>query len=317
MSIERTAALLTLTLLACGTGAGDGGLGDASSDGATTPDAETPDATSADATTPDTCEGAAAGLYLMRRLDFGREEPAGVAAGLDLDDRVSDEMDAEGCFVPDLVDADGTPGIDNKLGTLTPTLETALGRDFAVDFRDAIARGELLLLLELDVGSSGEATVTLLRGQVPGDGSPALDDEGLVAAGQALNTTPLSVGDLRVPVEGVSATCEGAAVSAGPVDLPMPWPSLDMASVADIALTVYDATVDFETTADGRAHGFIAGHLVIQELLDGLRTPGEIMPPPPDPSMMGNGDLDPNDLGVCQSMSLALVFDAVAVVAAE
>lgn len=295
----RAALVFALFLAACeGAGAGPTDAGDADpSDGAGVDGTVVPDA--------GPCRSSA-GTYLVRRMDFGREEPPGVAPGLDLDGRVSDETDVAGCSVPDLVDADGTPGIDNQLGTLTPVLETALGRDFAEDFRASIASGELLLLFELGVDPSGEATLTLSRGQVPGGGAPALDGEGLVAADQPLSVTPLLVGDGRLPVESASASCDRAVVTSGQVELPLLWPSLELTA----EVTIHDAIARFETGSDGSS-GLIAGHILIDELLDAIDAP--IEPPPPDPSMQGNGDLAPDGRGICQSMSLTMVFDAVRV----
>lgn len=42
--------------------------------------------------------------------------------GADIDGRISDSTDEEGCFISDFVDPDGTSGIDNQLASLVPTI---------------------------------------------------------------------------------------------------------------------------------------------------------------------------------------------------
>ncbi|NOY93164.1 MAG: hypothetical protein GXP55_18420 [Deltaproteobacteria bacterium] len=239
----------------------------------------------------------------------------GITPGLDLDGQVSDGSDAASCHMLDFVSADGTPGIDNQFATILPVVEAIPSVDLAADFRDAIASGEILLLIEVETRSGGEVALSFFTGRVPGGGAPLLDGDDLLAANQIFDLTPLSLGTTGDRVASTSFACAVlATVLAGAVDLPLPWPASDAPTPTPEPATIRGASLRFDASADGLTHGLIAGRLGLQDLaraITGMPSGSFI----DDPTSSGVGDLDPDAFGVCQSISVALIFDAIPAIA--
>jgi len=62
--------------------------------------------------------------FLITSLSHLYEED-GISFGFDLDNHTSDASSAQGCYQPDFVSPDGTPGIDNAYGSLLPYFESS------------------------------------------------------------------------------------------------------------------------------------------------------------------------------------------------
>ncbi|HNC98844.1 MAG TPA: hypothetical protein PKW90_22110, partial [Myxococcota bacterium] len=57
-------------------------------------------------------------LAMAKTITFARRDEQGRTIGFDLDGRISEASDSKGCFKPDLVSPDGTPGIDSAFSGL-------------------------------------------------------------------------------------------------------------------------------------------------------------------------------------------------------
>lgn len=290
---------------------------DASADSEAFTDA-TPDATPPDVPPPvGECTPFPQGFYVVSELRVGRVASDGTAPGLDLDGVVSDSTSAEGCFQPDFTSPRGVEGVDNQFARLVPVLDSALGETLDSTIADDIASGGLVLLIEYGAGASTSPQLALYLGRVPGGRAPELDATGHLVAGQTFDITPLSVeadGTAVLVVPGAST--RGSTLSGGPVDLQLTFPTGDG---GHIRLPIRDGVVLYDVVGDCEAatHGLIAGHLDIDDLVaDGA---------PPASSVRwqfeGVADLNPNDEGLCQAISIAMQFETVpavrGVVAAE
>jgi hypothetical protein len=96
----------------------------------------------------DTCETGETKQYVVAVLDVAQPDPdnTGVINGFNIDDHVTVEDDAVGCFKEDLTSPDGEPGIDNQLGLVIGDIP---GVDVTTSIADNIAEGDLLLLMEV------------------------------------------------------------------------------------------------------------------------------------------------------------------------
>ena len=230
--------------------------------------------------------------------------------GFNIDGRVSDDTDAQGCFQPDFTSPDGREGIDNQLATLKPTLAGFIG-DLDMTISDALADGSVILLMELTGAEStddSDVGLNLYLGEVPGGGAPMLAD-GKIAAGQTFDINPASVDSSGNPLVSVPASTVGGRVTAGPLDLPL---TLAVDASTSITLNIRNASVQ-ATVGDGTlTDGIIGGELNIDELvaiatgLGGGVDEGTIRT-----VLEPIADLNPNGDMVCQSVSVGLTFAGV------
>jgi hypothetical protein len=229
----------------------------------------------------------------------------GVTEGFDLDGRVSDAGDPQGCGKEDLVDPDGVEGIDNAFSGLVPVLMATEASALEDLLAQSIANGELLLLVEVgnvDVDTSLPVEdwdddcvdLTLWRG----DGVPLLAADGTLLDRQTFATSdPVTVS--CVPMVAGKVEAQGFSVV-----LP--------AQVLDVELTLHlsDAALRIEHLPDGTAVGLLGGGIPrsdfeailseqdIQDLAQVLL-----------PIVEGLLDLE-DDSGACSAMSVTLGFDA-------
>lgn len=217
--------------------------------------------------------------------------------GIDLDGRVSDESDAQGCGHPDFVAPDGREGIDNQFVTLAPTLESALGEDADDALRESITSGELLFVVEL---MEGTATLEAGPAELP-SGEPTLAPSGELASDQSfMRTEPAHSGEVRV--------------RDGVVEAPLGDVSVHFAfEGAPTTLLVREARLRVPFVDGQPTTGTLAGRLYVDDLL------ATVPPPtggPADPTLVRDTleehtDLDPDADGVCQSVSIAFALDLV------
>jgi len=292
------------------------GCGDDSTpatDSGVTPDGSTTDAgpTSCDTVEPSK-------TFVVDVMDIGREDPAGVAPGFDLDMRTSDDTDPMGCYQPDFTSPDGTAGIDNQFAVLAPVIENTGSIDLATSIGDSIAGGSILIMPVIenldDNVNDPCVNLTLLLGAVPGGGAPALNTAGTLEAGQTLDIDPNSYdasGNPVIHIAGASVT--DGHLQAGPVDITLSLP----VSGSTLSLNIRRAQLAFDISADGAtlSNGLLGGELVIEELITAIVAFSSSLPVDTvRGALQSSADLSPNDAGDCDSISIALTLHAVSAV---
>lgn len=238
---------------------------------------------------------------VLQTIVIGREAPAGVAPGFDLDGVNSDERDSRSCTKKDLVDADGHPGIDNQLATLMPLVDLAGQGAVEALVQNSINEGRLLLIFELERFDDGRASLTVLRG----DDTPLVGTDNFVLAGQTLGLSdeaPLGATD--------DARIDGNMFETAPFNLR--FPVVVFGLLYDLALT--EARIRFTINDDGSLdHGVLGGAATIEQLFDFLRLAssqgGDFV------GLLGSGVMDAGDLDrqgtACTKLSLGVTFNAV------
>ncbi|MEM9073397.1 MAG: hypothetical protein AAGE52_33135 [Myxococcota bacterium] len=292
--------LLSSSLVMVGCGDDDGGGGGTDAGGGT-------DSGGGDMPLPGECADGACDFVVNNLVipDVAVMGGAEVADGFNVDGRESDETDAEGCNIPDFTGSDGRTGVDNQLASLKPTLDSFVdgGLDATID--GALADGSIILLMRLtgaDTTNDSDVMLSVGLGEVPGGGAPMLGGDGRLAPGQTFDA-----GDVAVPV---SARTEGGILRAGPLNLPL---SIPFDETTSIDLNINSAEVEANVTATGLSNGLIGGELIIEELITTvMAVAGDGIPIDVVRNTLESvADLSPDADGVCQSVSVGIVFDAV------
>ncbi len=244
-------------------------------------------------------------VLLVSVLSFAREEPLGTSVGFDLDGQVSTASDATGCYVEDLVGPDGEAGIDNSMAALLPVPDTTEAVVLEALVQESIHNGSLLLMVELgDVDGELDdrcVDVSVFKGQ----GAPMIGNDGWILPNQTLSLDPES------PVnEAPSASLVDGVLESGPVDLiSLPILVLDL----DTTLEIFGAQIRLERHDDGSWTGLLGGGVEAQALSDVAQLanvdPGiaELI----DPLLGIIADLERDDAGVCQQLSVVLELELV------
>lgn len=241
-----------------------------------------------------TCDGGEPLVAVVQALSFAHATD-GVSTGFDLDGRVSDDYDDMGCGIEDYTDPEGTTGIDNGFARLLPALELTEFAAVQGLIYQAIASGELMIIVEItgldDLEHDDCVTVTLSRA----DGTPSLGTDGLLESGQTLERNP------DVPTTTATGSIEGGRLVAGPVDLALPLQVFDVS--LNFAMTEGALRVDFDP--DGNGVGVVGGAVEVDYILSVAATNGVddrlvgLME-----TLMGDAaDLKPNEAGECTYVS--------------
>lgn len=240
--------------------------------------------------------------FLMNKVRFARVED-GVAWGSDLDGDVTAGGGTAGCGKADVVDPEGTPGIDNAFAGLLPALEQTEAAAISGLLQASVGAGELLLTVEvlgLDDYESDDC-VAVQFGNA--EGQPMLGTDGELLPGQSFSRNP------NDPVTRI----DEAVVDAG---------RLTFASDFGIKLQILDANLDLDVTRgvvrmdmapDGQsATGHFTGGVSIDYMLSEI----DKYAIDPDLKDLINtvmpvvGDLQ-GDSGECDHFSIAFEFDAI------
>lgn len=254
----------------------------------------------------DECAAGGATLaFLMSEVVFVGSED-GVSEGFDIDERTSDEYDDLGCEIEDYTSPDGTPGIDNAFAQILPYLSLTEAVALEPLIADAIQSGQLMLVVELsgvdDEVDDACVDMDILRGS----GTPLVGTDDVVVAGQTVERDPDG------PVSGsADVPLVDGAVTARPVDVAVSFQVLDAA----IDFELLQGAIRIQINADGTATGLFAGGLDVASLVhftqgagidDGLVATLEVL--------LGEAaDLEPDETGACQQISVTLAFEAVPV----
>lgn len=112
------------------------------------------------------CDGTCGGdTYYMDGLEPLIPDAKGRTFGWNLDERVSDDDDVEGCRKPDYTGLDGEAGVDNQMGTVLKEIINATGEAFPNLLANAVREGGIALLFEVVDG--GKAVAVRRGGNIP------------------------------------------------------------------------------------------------------------------------------------------------------
>jgi hypothetical protein len=234
-------------------------------------------------------------------LTAARVDPVGdptIIEGFDLDGRVSDRDDEDGCLWEDRTSPppESEMGVDNMLG---PTFDAFLAY-FAedLDFGPQIARGMHLIVIE--IRQDGDAVQLDLSEVVTMDrGAPVLDDDGRLVADQELELVRL-----LGRIEGTGGTT--IEVGPGAADLPI------LATHPDTTvLDPFRARVRMQD--DGTAEGVLGGGIDVEAAAAfAVAVNPEAIPESVARSAASaQADLAPDAEGNCTRISGAWTFTAV------
>ena len=264
-----------------------------------------PGCSTAEDTTDPTCQPGASEAYVITELSFTRENPKGVAAGFDLDKRVSAIDEQESCGKADLKSPDGTEGIDNQLALLVPDVEKQVGNAVDGIIQGAINDGRLLIALDLaNVNDTRDDKCVDLKVSLL-DGKPTLGTDGIADAYQTFDLRK----EGQLESNATNGKIENRTFTIGPFPLRIPI------AIFDVSFTIFmrDAVVRFTMDDEGNAQGLLGGGVSIKEIADGVRTGAGVERIIGAIIAAGNAaaDLAPDpETGRCTLISAALAFKA-------
>lgn len=237
-------------------------------------------------------------------IEWGRADDDGVSMGFDLDGRQSTGNDPQGCYVADYLSPDGESGIDNGFTRLLPALEMTEAVAVEGLIAQSIASGELLISIELTGVDDREndACVGLKVGRATGD--VLLGTDGKLESGQTLER------DLtRDTVSFENLSIVDGRVIARPFNWSLPIQVFDVS--LDFALN--DGGIQIDLDPEGGMHGVVGGAVsvaYIEEIAGGEGVDDDLL------GLMSAllnsyADLQPDENGECQSISVNLEYDAI------
>lgn len=266
-------------------------------------DAELPNEPAPEVVEQPTCGADNESYFAVTTLAFGREDPPGVTLGLDIDGLDTDANDPAGCYKADMTDPRGNAGVDNQFARILPGLVAVGGEAIEGLIQQAVNAGQLLLMVRMAYVDDMENDDCVEFEFIRGMGTPNIGTHGLIESGQTFDRDPEIASAV---IEG--ATIEDGWLSAGPIDFDLP------VTIFDIHLTIpaRDATFRIKLDPDGRPTGFLSARVSaaeIRKIADDIDGGGDVA----DlvvAVVEGNADLNPDENGVCQDISITLVFDA-------
>lgn len=195
---------------------------------------------------------------VMDTLTFARRADDGTTWGFDLDGRVSDTSDADGCYKADYVTPDGLTGVDSAFSGIVPALEATEASAVEDLIQDSIQNGQLLLLVEV-TGVDDPLNDDCVGVQVwRGEGVPMLGTDGQLLDGQTFAVDPALSSD---KVE--CATLTDGSVLAGPLTLDLPLQVLDV----EVSFHVEEVYLRLDLTDEGPGWGYYGGAVPNEDIL--------------------------------------------------
>ena len=242
-------------------------------------------------------------VFLAKRLYFSRIDE-GVSHGFDLDRAVTEQGGSTGCGHTDFVSPTGMRGIDNQFAQLLPLIEQFGGMAIESYARAAIDSGNLLIMMEVtgvdSLDNDPEVSIGLFRGL----GEPLKGTDGAIQSWQTFDR------DIENPwVRVTEARIVDGILIASNFDYTLPFFIFDFA----FEITLYDAELRVELSADGHHRGMFGGAVTIENMLhiadniDG----GEQLPPLIRNVGASMADLQPDESGTCQALSTVLNIESV------
>lgn len=225
--------------------------------------------------------------------------------GFDLDDQVTDGSDTADCETASIdFTYNGTPGIDNALANLVPTLEGVLGNDLDMTIQEQVASGDLILLMEVRANSLTTDTTVPVRfilGTVPEGTMPMVDGSGALAAGQTFGQ--------GMVLGSVMGSIAGGVLTASAPDLTLNIETTDLT----IELVIRNAEVRGNITATALANGVIGGSLLVDDIVAAIRMFMPMLEMTARNLLNMQADITPSsaDPAICNALSVGITFSGV------
>ncbi len=224
-----------------------------------------------------------------------------IADGFDVDGRVSDSSDPQGCRRDDFTSSDGTPGVDNQLALLLPLVDQMTGGALDGAIQAAINNGQLLVTITIDDldNRCNDDHIGITFQRVAG--MPSVGADMRIDPGQ---TFDLQRSEATSRVDG--RVREGF-VEAGPFSLAIPIAVLD----ARFTLNFYAARFRARLLDDGGLDGIVGGGVSREEFsvhVHSFNIPMALMSTI-DGALQLFADLAPDARGRCAQVSGAMRLD--------
>ena len=242
---------------------------------------------------------------IVYEVKFGREDPSGISLGHDIDQRVSDNSDAQGCRQTDLTSPDGQEGIDNQFAKILPLVEAVGGEAIEGLAQGIINQGRLLMMFQLtalDDPNLQEDDCVHFE-SFYGLGTPHIGTAGFITSGQTFDRDPQ-----RPQTYNDNLTINDGKLEVTNLELELPLEVFDQSYLFELDRV----SISGQFTRDGEFHGFISGAIDVEavaqrvEEIDGGGMVAEVIPR----FLRQQADLDPDEDGICQSLSITLTFKA-------
>ena len=257
----------------------------------------------------DDCEASLKGSRewtgVVYEIKFGREEPTGVSLGVDIDQRVSSGDDAQSCFRSDLVSPEGEEGIDNQFAKILPLVEAVGGEAIEGLAQGIINQGRLLIMFQLsaldDSTLNNDSCVHFES--FYGIGVPQIGPHGYLVSGQSFDRNQESPS-----VMNSNLSLENGKLMVPNLELDLPLEVFDQSYLFEL----HEVVIKGQFTPEGEFHGFVSGALDVEavaqrvEMIDGGGMVAELVPR----FLRQQADLEPDENGVCQALSMTLTFKA-------
>lgn len=242
-------------------------------------------------------------FFVFDSLDAARFTPGDRIRGFNLDDRVSDDSDPEGCFQEDRTTPAGVTGVDAQFSSIVPTFESLFDAELGEIFRESLAvgfRNTLVSLSGIDGSSDDEVRCAVTPGSFRGDGDPERSGGGTLAPGQEFGASAVVVFS--------SCSVDDGVLSVRMESLPVffPFGAGVETLLVDVHLTARIAGDRLEEGLFGGAFdvGAFGDALVeLPEFEDIESTTREVL--------SNIADLDPTEAGDCTRFSASFEFSAV------
>ncbi len=251
-----------------------------------------------------TCDDGISYTYVMNHISYARRDE-NVAWGLNVDEHISDENDEEGCYKEDLVDPLGNKGVDNALSALLPALDMTEAAAVEGLMIDSINNGELLLILKL-TGIESDIQGKMLQDDcttlefLHGEGTPLVGTDGAIIDGQSFSRDPY-------PSVFQSTTINDGAFLAKDMFLHLEMQVLDKYLIFDMD----NGGIYGQMQEDGTLTGYFGGGVELDIFYE-IASFDEVQITDLLNNLLSTAaDLDPDENGRCQQMSVAFEYTAI------
>lgn len=259
--------------------------------------------TTGDNTQADTCMTGKEKGTVAVKMAFAQQMAGNVSEGFDLDGYTASRGDPKTCGHASFTSPSGTPGIDNAVSAVIPTINQLTNDAFSGELQDAINNGMLLFGIGLshvdDQKNDGCVDLTFVRLT----GQPSIGTDKLLDANQTFDT------DHMGPVSKAKGTIKNGVLTAGPFELALPVRILD----ANFVLNVHNAHITMKLGNDNELTGVLGGGILVEDMLTNLMKyaiGNDLKKMLPD-LLNGIADLDQDPMTMkCRQFSVAMTYTA-------
>ena len=241
---------------------------------------------------------------VAQTIDYVFPDDDGKLDGFDIDGRISDTSDAEGCNRQDFESVDGRKGIDNQSSILMELLMGVTGEAIDGYTKTAIEDGDLLMVLGIEgVDDPMDDDCVLVSSFPVVIDKVVLGTDGLLVTDQTFDLHP----DHPV-IRSECAVMKNGIVEAGPFESVMPIYIVKLS----VDLRIHNTNVRAELHDDGAMDILVAGGAEVEQLIELVTQSetGEVIDSG-IPAIKALADLEPNADGECQQLSQTTVMQGV------